>query len=406
MSEEQKGNIIIYQSGDGISKIDVRLEDENVWLSQQQMAELYRSSRSNVVEHILNIYEKGELDKKSTCRNFRQVRLEGNRNVQREISFYNLDMIISLGYRIDPSQASKFRTWAEQLPYNTSDNLIAVKEHVSDKIFVIRGIAVMLDKHLAKFYQTETRTLKQTVKRNIERFPSDFMFELNNDDINALVSQSVIPRSNYFGGAKPFVFTEQGVSMLSAVIKTPIAVEVSLKIIRAFVEVKNLILNNHKTHQRLSNLEQKQLETDNKIDQIFKAIDSKEITPNQGVFFDGQVYDAYALVANFIRSANKKNVLIDNYIDDTVLTLLSKKNVECAIYTKNISKQLKQDADKFNQQYGKLTLHKFDKSHDRFLIIDDKQVYHIGASLKDLGRKWFAFTKMDESSIKILEYLK
>ena len=202
MSEKQKGNTIIYQDGKSNNKIDVRLEDENIWLSQQQMAELYQSSRTNVIEHIKNIYYKGELEKDSTCRNFRQVQLEGTRNVQRDIPFYNLDMIIVLGNRINSSQSAKFHNWAKELLAKSSNAHITINEYINDRIFVIRGMAVMLDRHLAEFYQTETRTQKQAVKRNIERYPSDFMFELNNEDINTLVSQSVIPSSNYFGRTK------------------------------------------------------------------------------------------------------------------------------------------------------------------------------------------------------------
>ncbi len=405
MSEGIKGNIVLYQSADGISKIDVRLEDENVWLTQAQLVDLYQSSKSNISEHIKHIFEEGELNENAVVRKFRTTASDGkNYNV----TFYNLDIIIALGHKVKPERAGQFRTWAAAVLEKSSSTLILANKHVNDKIFIIRGVAVMLDKHLAEFYKTETRTLKQAVRRNIERFPSDFMFELNSDDINIMVSQSVIPNSNYFGGAKPFVFTEQGVSMLSAVIRTPVAIDVSLKIIRAFVEVKNLVLNSSQTHIRLSNLEQKQLQTDNKINQIFEAIDSKELSPKQGVFFDGQIFDAYVLVADIIRSANKQIILIDNYVDDTVLALFSKKkqNVACAIYTKKISKLLRQDANKFNQQYGKLTLNIFNRSHDRFLIIDDKQVYHIGASLKDLGKKWFAFTLMDKNSLLILDYLK
>jgi hypothetical protein len=162
----------------------------------------------------------------------------------------------------------------------------------------------MLDRHIAEFYQTETRILKQSVKRNIDRFPYDFMFELNNEDIQSLVSQSVIPNSISFGGAKPFVFTEQGVSMLSAVIKTHMAVEVSLKIMRAFVEVKRLALNSYRTTERLNNLETKQIETDNKINHLFEAIEDRSITPKQGIFFDGQIFDAYAFAVDLIKSAN------------------------------------------------------------------------------------------------------
>lgn len=163
----------------------------------------------------------------------------------------------------------------------------------------------MLDRDLAKLYQTETRTLKQAVKRNLDRFPDDFMFELTDDDMDNMVSQSVIPSKSYFGGATPFAFTEHGVAMLSSVIRTPVAIEISLRIIRAFVEMRKLILGNAAMFQRLDRLELKQTETDQKFEQVFKALESRSQQPEKGIFFDGQVFDAYVFVSGLIKQAEK-----------------------------------------------------------------------------------------------------
>lgn len=205
----------------------------------------------------------------------------------------------------------------------------------------------------------------------------------------------------------PFVFTEQGVSMLSAVLKSEIAVSISIKIIKSFVEMRRFISNNALIFQRLDSLEQKQSKTDEKVEAILSAIEDKSIKPKQGIFYDGQVYDAYIFVSDLIKSADESIVLIDNYVDDTVLTLLSKREakVKAIIYSKNITKQLELDLQKHNAQYPNIELKKFDSSHDRFLIIDGKEVYHIGASLKDLGKKWFAFSKLDIGVLNIVERL-
>ena len=206
----------------------------------------------------------------------------------------------------------------------------------------------------------------------------------------------------------PYVFTEQGVSMLSAVLKSATAVNVSIQIIDAFVEMRKFISINAGIFQRLDKVELKQLDTDNKIDTILKALETKSIQPTQGIFYNGQIYDAYIFVSDLIRTAKSSLTLIDNYIDDSVLTLFTKrdKGVDFHIYTKNISKQLKLDIEKHNQQYPIVKAHKFDKSHDRFLIIDDNTVYHFGASLKDLGKKWFAFSKMDIETIDFIKSLR
>src|SRR5690606_3419017 len=199
----------------------------------------------------------------------------------------------------------------------------------------------------------------------------------------------------------PYVFTEQGVAMLSAVLRSDVAVKVSIQIINAFVEMRKLIANHSGLLQRMDGIERKQLETDHKFEQVFKALESKNEIPTQGVFFDGQVFDAYELASKIIRSAKKSIVLIDNYIDESTLTHLSKKNkaVKVLLLTKTISKQLTLDVKKADEQYGNFELQPFDKSHDRFLIVDNTEVYHLGASIKDLGKKWFAFSKLEKNSI-------
>ena len=283
-------------------------------------------------------------------------------------------------------------------------NNIAKIDDIQNSIYTIQGKQVMLDKDLAVLYNTETRTLKQAVKRNANRFPDDFMFKLTDDDINTLVSQSVIPSKSYFGGAVPYAFTEQGVSMLSAVLRTDVAVEISINIIRAFAEMRKFIATNATIFSRLSKLEQKQItsdlkqsETDNKINKILNALETNQLTPKQNIFYNGQIFDAYLLISDMIKSAKKSIVLIDNYVDETVLAMLDKRNKNCTatIYTKKITKQLKLDIEKHNQQYPKIELKKLTTAHDRFLIIDSKTVYHFGASLKDTGKKWFAFSKLE-----------
>jgi len=289
----------------------------------------------------------------------------------------------------------------------TKELSIITKKEIENRIYIIRGVQVMLDRDLAKLYQTETRTLKQTVKRNPGRFPDDFMFELTDNDMNDMVSQSVIPSKSYFGGAKPFAFTEHGVAMLSSVIRTPVAIEISLRIIRAFVEMRKMILSNAALFQRIDRLELKQTEADQKFEQIFRALESKSREPEKGIFFDGQVFDAYVFVSGLIKQAKKSLVLIDNYIDESVLMLLAKRaeGIKATLYTKQISQQLQADLEKHNTQYPAIELKILADSHDRFLMIDEKVLYHIGASLKDLGKKWFAFSKMDSLTKEILNKL-
>ena len=281
-----KNEIIIYQANDLSEKLEVIIEENTIWLTQSQIVTLFNSSKANISEHIKHIFQTNELEENSTVRKIRTVRKEGNRTVQRELTHYNLDMIISIGYRVNSVRGTQFRIWANKV----------------------------LKDYLLKGYALNNRM------NRIE----DSVYNLN-----------------------------QKVNEIDLQLKT-------------------------------------------------------SLPPNQGIFFNGQVFDAYAFVADLIRSAKKSIILIDNYVDDTVLTLFSKrgKSVKTVIFTKTISKQLALDINKFNAQYEPVEVKIFKDAHDRFLILDKKEVYHFGASLKDLGRKWFAFSKMDISSVKVLDKLK
>ena len=295
---------------------------------------------------------------------------------------------------------------------------------IEKKIFVIRGVQVMIDRDIAELYGVETRILNQAVKRNIERFPEEFMFQLNeeefenwksqivtlntdqNKDVN-LISQIVI---SSWGGIRkqPFVFTEHGVTMLASVLKSETAVKASIQIVKAFVSMRHFVQSNSQLFAELKSMREHQLETDvhlkesdKRIDQLFTLMDKYNVTDTQGIFFQGQIFDAYAKFESFIQSAQKEIILIDNYVDLTVLQRLAKKKkgVNVIIYTDPKTKLTSQDIQTFNTQYPTITLNHTTKMHDRFMIIDNKVLYHIGASLKDLGRKCFAFEILDSSFI-------
>jgi len=285
---------------------------------------------------------------------------------------------------------------------------IVTQQQIESKIYAIRGVQAMLDYDLAEMYHVETRALNQAVKRNADRFPNDFMFQLTDAEWQNLKSQNVT--SSYHGGRRklPFVFTEQGVASLSGVLKSDSAANVHVAIMRAFIAMRKFIQQNAFMFQRLDSLELKQFDTDQKIQQIFKALESKNPELDKGLFFEGQIFDAYVFIADLIKKAETDIILIDNYIDETVLTTLAKrkKGISATIYTKQISKQLQLDLQKHNAQYQTIGIKVFAQSHDRFLIIDHKELYHLGASLKDLGKKWFAFSRMDSLVNEILEKIK
>ena len=298
---------------------------------------------------------------------------------------------------------------------------------IENKIFVIRGVQIMIDRDIAELYGVETKVLNQAVKRNITRFPEEFMFQLTREEIdsvksqivtsrktNSVMSQFATSRNNMFAGQEggtrklPFAFTEQGCAMLSSVLKSETAVQVSIQIMKAFVSMRHFVQNNSQIFAELKSIREHQLETDvhlkesdKRIDQLFTLMDKYNVNDTQGIFFQGQIFDAYAKFESFIQSAQKEIILIDNYVDLTVLQRLAKKkkSVNVIIYTDPKTKLTSQDIQTFNTQYPTITLNHTTKMHDRFMIMDNKFLYHIGASLKDLGKKCFAFEILDSSFI-------
>jgi len=333
--------------------------------------------------------------------------------------------------------------------YKVTENNLIIQEDNKYKIYKIRDTQVMLDSDLAELYGVPTKRLNEQVKRNKDRFPDDFLFQLTQKEFEILISQfaisswggqdvlrsknkdtnlkkqkilrSQIATSNLGWGGKrypTYVFTEQGVASLSGVLKSKRAIEVNIQVMRAFVSMRRFISNNIEVFARLDTVEKRQtdyqlktdvnqLKTDNNFKKVFDAIESKILIKKQGIFYDGQVFDAHKFVSDLIRSAKKSIILIDNYIDDSVLILFTKirKDVTITIYTENITSQLDLDLKKYNLQYSSIEIKILKKAHDRFLIIDRKDVYHFGASIKDLGKKWFAFAKLNKESITILDKL-
>ena len=288
------------------------------------------------------------------------------------------------------------------------------KTQIEERIFNIRGRQVMIDRDLALLYGVETKRLNEQVKRNIERFPEDFMFQLTQEECFSLISEDLKSQfaTSSWGGTRkrPYAFTENGIAMLSGVLKSETAIKVNIKIMRTFTRMRHSLIYNKDLLGRIEVIEHQQLKTqqhlhehDCRLEKVFSIIEHNDISPRQGIFFDGQIYDAYTFVADLVRKAARRIVLIDNYIDDTVLTMLSKRadGVEATIYTGKISKQLQLDLDKHNAQYPPITVRTFSKAHDRFLIIDDA-VYLVGASIKDLGKKWFGFTLMENAEAEEL----
>ncbi len=276
-------------------------------------------------------------------------------------------------------------------------------ENIKNLIYTIRGKQVMLDSDVAMLYHYSTKRINETVRRNIERFPGNFCFQLTKSETENLRSQiatSSLKKENY-GGRRtlPYVFTEQGIAMLSGLLKNEIAIKVSINIMNAFVEMRKFILNNAQVFKRLTNVEYKLLEHDKKFDEVFDELQkNKKEEFNQKIFFEGQIYDAYSLIIDIIKQAKHKILIIDNYIDDSILKILSKKNknVEAVVLTSPNCNLNRLDINKFNKQYPVLKVARTNKFHDRFIVIDDKQLYHVGASLKDLGKKCFAISKIED----------
>lgn len=274
-------------------------------------------------------------------------------------------------------------------------------------IYTIRGHQVMLDTDLASIYGVQTKRLNEQVKRNIERFPETFRFQLTDEEKNELVANCDRLENLKHSSVNPNAFTEQGVAMLTAVLKSETAVKASIQIINAFVEMRKVLYNKSGLLQRMDRMELKLAAHDEKLESVFRSLEANT-QPRQGIFFDGQVFDAYAFACNLIKNAQSEMVLIDNYIDESVLTLLTKrkKNVAATIYTQKINAKLKLDIEKHNSQYPEIEVKTLNKSHDRFLLIDGNELYHMGASLKDLGKKWFAFSRMDDFASLVMERIK
>ncbi len=283
-----------------------------------------------------------------------------------------------------------------------------INEVTGIRISSLRGKQVMLDSDLANLYTVETKQLNRLVKRNLERFPSTFMFQIDQGEWENLRYQYGTSSLEY-GGRRhlPYVFTEQGVAMLSAIIRSTIAIKISIQIMEAFVQMRNLIASNDVLFEKVVSLENKQFVADQNFEKIFKALEVGNIIPLQGVFYDGQIFDAYKFVSDIIKRAKISIVLLDNYIDENTLLHLAKreKGVSVTIYSTKLSKQTLLDVSKFNEQYEPVFIKKLDNLHDRFLIIDHEEMYHLGASLKDLGKKIFAFSRMNSETHKILAKL-
>lgn len=311
-----------------------------------------------------------------------------------------------------------------------NENLI-IKDDISNEeiknlIYTIRGKQVMLDSDVAMLYHYQTKRINEAVKRNKERFPENFCFQLTIEEIKNIKMPNVVLNlknennwSQFATSSKsenikhrgkkylPYVFTEQGIAMLSGLLKNDIAVQVSINIMNAFVEMRKFLIQNGQIFERLTNIEYKLLEHDKKFNEVFNQLQVEE-NIKQKIFFEGQIYDAYSLIIDIIKKANKKILIIDNYIDDSVLKMLTKKNnnVEVVILTSDKSNIQQIDIQKFNKEYSILKVAKTNKFHDRFIIIDNEEMYHLGASIKDLGKKCFGINKIEDVEImeKILNH--
>lgn len=290
-------------------------------------------------------------------------------------------------------------------PINEELNVVNNEtENIKNLIYNIRGKQVMLDSDVAMLYHYPTKRINETVNRNKKRFPENFCFQLTDLDIENMRSQIATASKNFenkFRNKKhlPYAFTEQGIAMLSGLLKNDIAIQVSINIMNAFVEMRKFILLNGEVFQEINTIKGKLLEYDKKFDVVFNELqNNKEKEFKQKIFFCGQIYDAYSLIIDIIKKAKNKILIIDNYIDDNILKMLSKKNknVEVVILTSQNCNITKLDIQKFNKQYSNLKLAYTNKFHDRFIVIDNKELYHCGASLKDLGKKCFAINKMED----------
>ena len=321
-----------------------------------------------------------------------------------EHMFYNVDML-NLGCEF------------------MEENKLSIQNEISNEeiknlIYTIRGKQVMLDSDVAMLYHYPTKRINETVNRNKQRFPENFCFQLTDEEYevlrckdsiqenfdNSLRSQFATLNENIGRGKHrkylPYVFTEQGIAMLSGLLKNDIAIQVSINIMNAFVEMRKFLMLNGQVFERLTSMEYKLLEHDKKFDEVFNQLQFEE-NIKQRIFFQGQIYDAYSLIIDIIKRANKKILIIDNYIDDSVLKMLAKKkkHVEVVILTSDKTNIQNIDIQKFNKQYPILKVSKTNKFHDRFIVIDNGEMYHLGASIKDLGKKCFGISKIEDKEI-------
>ena len=272
----------------------------------------------------------------------------------------------------------------------------------------MRGYPVILDRELAKLYGVSTKVLNQAVKRNAERFPDRYMFQLTASEFNNWKSQIVTSKGDIMGLRKsPFVFTEHGVAMLAGILKSATAIQISISIIDSFVRYRQIDSRLHQFDQRIYCIEQEVLDQRQELSRLLDGLQLKNQT-HQGIFFNNQIFDAYAFSSQLIKSAKKPIVLLDNYVDETTLLQLSKRNakVKCSIYTEKLSPELILDMEKHNAQYPPISIRTIKYVHDRFLILDNQELYHLGASLKDLGKRWFAFSRMDGMLPEVLMRMK
>ena len=287
---------------------------------------------------------------------------------------------------------------------------LTTTEEIQNLIYTIREKQVMLDSDVAKLYHCETKYVNRVVKRNIERFPEEFCFQLTEEEYELLRCQFVTLKSGRGQHRKymPYAFTEHGITMLSGLLNSNVAIEVSIKIVKSFIEMRKFLTKKGQITERLTSIEYKLLEHDKKFDIVFDKLQEKQIE-SQRLFYDGQIYDAYNLIIEIIKKAEDKITIIDNYIDDSVLEMLSKKkdNVEVVILTSNNCNIQNIDIQKFNKQYPTLKVAKTNRFHDRFIILDEKELYHLGASIKDLGKKCFAINKIEnEEFIELVRNIK
>ena len=276
-------------------------------------------------------------------------------------------------------------------------------EDIKSLIYTIRGKQVMLDSDVARLFEYATKDLNRNVKNNIERFPEYYCFQLTNEEYKSLRCKNFTLNENGRGQHRkylPYVFTEYGITMLAGLLKSEVAVNVSIRIVNTFIEMRKFLMINGQVFERLTNMEYKLLEHDKKFDEVFNQLQLEE-TIKQRIFFDGQIYDAYSIIVDIIKRANNKILIIDNYIDDSVLKMLAKKkkNVEVIILTSDKSNIDNLDIKKFNKEYPILKVAKINKFHDRFIVIDNKEMYHLGASIKDLGKKCFGINKIEDMEI-------